>query len=227
MIIAGAVLTGLGAPRLIGALGGLPGDAIWQALERGDRAAVSTRDLETLRDARIMAVTWTADEAARFQLGVALAELARVEGIAEDTRRQHLSFAADQLRRSLVSAPADPLAWLQLAYVDLLANGPSAGAAAAITRSMETGRFQPHIMISRLQIGLVTWPVMTPAQRRVVADQVALIWRYKPPEIARLGLEPRFSPVLDELMAADFDQYKLRQKWVLWARRKASSPSEP
>lgn len=217
-MVGGTLLAGLGATRLVGALGGLPGDAVWQALQRGQRDTVTTADLETLRNARAAAVTWTADETARFELGVALVELGRADGIDEAARRQRFALAADQLRRSLRTAPADPLAWLQLAYVELLANGPSPDVAAAIVRSMETGRFQPHIMVSRLQIGLTAWPAMTVDQQRTVADQVALLWRYKPPEIASLGLEPRYAGVLDGLMAAEFDRYKLRQRWVLRAR---------
>lgn len=103
------------------------------------------------------------------------------------------------LQASLSRRPLDPLTWARLAYVQIQ-QGQRAEAAAALSRSLHTGRFIPGFMQWRFAQGLGIWDDLDATVKAQLADQAGLLWRKRKWNLIRLGRVAPFSAPLETLM---------------------------
>ena len=114
-----------------------------------------------------------------------------------------LEGAVGATRAGLAVAPADPKDWMQLGYLLVLLEGdPNRRAARALLVSIRTGAFQaPDFLRRRLFWSLAHWAFYDAEERRQINDQVRLVWRVAPGELADLALHvPEFfAPIASAL----------------------------
>jgi hypothetical protein len=93
------------------------------------------------------------------------------------------------LRAGLALAPAEPKGWMQLAYLLALLEGdPNREAADALLFSIQTGAFQaPAFLNRRLFWALAHWPFYDEKERRRIDEQIRLVWRLTPDQLAELA----------------------------------------
>jgi hypothetical protein len=138
---------------------------------------------------------WIEDREAHDERGTALARLAFEEEPQSAARRATLERGVRALRAGLALAPADPKDWLQLGYLLVLVEGDTnRKAAEALLVSIRTGAFQtPDFLGRRLFWSLAHWTFYDAEERRQVGDQIRLVWRVAPGELADLALHvPEF-----------------------------------
>ncbi len=151
----GAVLIALSVPRSLSAFALLPGGPILSAIQQGNE--VTGAELDTLAKAQESAATWSAS--GRVRTDLALAWLMRAEAAGFKTARGKalLRDAHRALQEGLSLAPANPYAWLRLAYAALASRGPSPRAATALKMSILTGEVDPYLLIPRLELCFRVW----------------------------------------------------------------------
>lgn len=173
----GAVLIGLGLPRLGAALALLPAQPLMDALAQGQRltpAAVRTVEAAAARSLSLH----TTPEALRAQAAAHL--------------HRNAATAAPSLARHLAAAPADPYGWARLAHARLHA-GDRAGAAEAAALSLRTGPWERELIVSRLPVLAAVRGETGPTD--LIDGNLALAWDlYRPALLTALPPE-RFWPV--------------------------------
>jgi hypothetical protein len=100
--------------------------------------------------------------------------------IPDQERRAWLLKARGDLERGLSDAPGRGLEWLRLAFVHLIADGPSRDVIPPLLLSMETAPFAPHVWPARLSYILDTWPYFDDAQKEFLRPYILRAWRHSP-----------------------------------------------
>jgi len=192
-LLLGALLLWLALPRVLAAALLAMREPVIQQMEAGE--PVSKAELLGLIASRELALGWIEDREAHDERGTALARLAFEEEPQSAARRATLERGVRALRAGLALAPADPKDWLQLGYLLVLVEGDTnRKAAEALLVSIRTGAFQtPDFLGRRLFWSLAHWTFYDAEERRQVGDQIRLVWRVAPGELADLALHvPEF-----------------------------------
>lgn len=166
----GAVLIVVSFPRLLSSINLLPGRPILSAIEQGKK--VSAGELDTLVTAQQTASNWT--RSGRVSTDFALAQLLRSEaaGFNSTNGKVLLRDAHRALRQGLAVAPANPFAWLRLAYVEIADRGPSVNAANALQMSISSGEAEPFLLVARLELCFRVWDRFDANWRKRIENQV-------------------------------------------------------
>jgi hypothetical protein len=206
-ILLGGLILSLAVPRMLAAAWLALRDPVIEQMDAGE--GVSEAELLGVIASREIALSWVADRDAHDERATALAELAfrgERQGAAERTM---LEDAVAATRAGLALAPADPKDWMQLGYLLVMLEGdPNRSAAEALLASMRTGAFEaPDLLRRRLFWSLAHWAFYDQRERRQINDQIRLIWRVAPGELADLALHvpSTFVPIasaLDEVAGA-------------------------
>jgi hypothetical protein len=97
---------------------------------------------------------------------------------APDSQRDQWRRTAEQdLETGLGGAPARGIAWLRLAAVRQMLDGPSPQVAAPLLMSIETAAIAPRVWPARLELILGNWNSFTDGERKRVAAYVAMTWQ--------------------------------------------------
>jgi hypothetical protein len=126
------------------------------------------------------------------------------------SRTQVLRQAEDATIAAVALAPAQPVPWLRLAWLQSQ-RGDAQAAARSLRLSMLTGPLMPPIMTSRLELGLRLLPALDAETRSLLARQIRLAWVTNPTVIADLsarpGLGPTIRAALDGLSESEVQSY--------------------
>lgn len=200
-LVLGGLILWLAVPRVVASVLLALRDPVIQQMAVGPR--VSDAELLGLIASRELALSWVEDREAHDERATALAELAFRGEARSAAGRAMLERAVDATRAGLALAPADPRDWMQLGYLLVLLEGdPNRAAAQALLASIRTGPFQaPGSLRRRLFWSLAHWAFYQEEERRQIEDQIRLVWRVAPGELADLALHfPEFvAPVASAL----------------------------
>jgi hypothetical protein len=200
-LLLGALILWLALPRVVGSALLAMRDPVVERADEGEQ--VSAAELLSLIASRELALSWVEDRETHGERATALAKLAFQRGPEGAAQGAALERAVDALRAGLALAPADPRGWMQLAYLLVLLEGDtSRKAAQALLVSMRTGAFQaPGFLNRRLFWSLAHWSFYDDGERRQVGDQIRLVWRTTPGELADLAREVPdfFAPIASAL----------------------------
>jgi hypothetical protein len=206
-LLLGGLILSLAVPRVVASAWLGLRDPVIQQMDAGER--VPEAELLGLIASRELALGWVADRDAHDERGTALAELALRGEPQRGAERSMLEGAIAATRAGLALAPADPKDWMQLGYLLVLLEGdPNRRAAQALAASIRTGPFQaPDFLRGRLFWSLAHWAFYDQVERRQIEDQIRLLWRVAPGELADLALEvpSQFAPIaaaLEEVAGA-------------------------
>jgi hypothetical protein len=200
-LLTGGLILSLAVPRMLASAWLASRDPVIEQMDAGE--GVSKSELLGLIASREIALSWVADRDAHDERATALAQLAFRGERQSATERTILESAVEATRAGLALAPADPKDWMQLGYLlVLLDGGPNRSTAEALLASMRTGAFEaPDFMRRRLFWSLAHWAFYDERERRQINDQIRLIWRVAPGELADLALHvpSTFVPIASAL----------------------------
>jgi hypothetical protein len=91
-------------------------------------------------------------------------------------RREALEKSIVTAQEVVRRAPARPRAWLRIARAGEFLSYPAAQVIPAFKMSIMTGRVEPTLMLSRLELGLRYLPAMDADATRLLRDQAILTW---------------------------------------------------
>ena len=117
-------------------------------------------------------------------------------------RRDAFEASVEAAEVSLALAPAQPRTWLRLARSRSWLRYPPEQVIEALKMSAYTGRVEPSLFATRLELGLAYLPRMDGEGRSLMRDQVLLAWGMQPRELAR-GIKSGRLPLsaVEELLA--------------------------
>lgn len=95
-------------------------------------------------------------------------------------RRQAMEDAITAAEKVVKRAPAKPREWLRIARAKEFLAYPADEIIPAFKMSILTGRVEPTLMLSRLELGLRQLPVMDEEAVRLLRDQALLTWATQP-----------------------------------------------
>jgi hypothetical protein len=203
-LLLGGLILWLAVPRVLASAWLASRDPVIQQMDAGER--VSDAELLGLIASRELALGWVEDREIHDQRGTALAELAFQGDLQSAAETATLERAVGATRAGLAVAPADPKDWMQLAYLLVLLEGDTnPKAAKALLVSIRTGAFQaPDFLRRRLFWSLAHWTFYNAEERRQIGDQIGLLWRVAPGDLADLALHVPafFTPIASSLEKA-------------------------
>lgn len=179
--LSGLVATGilaLAVPRLTAELVGLPGEVAGRQLAAG--LTLSPGALDRAVDAGEAAAAWSDAGASWFQVADAQMALARQADMLPGARRSHLELAEAALRHSLAQAPANSVAWAQLAFVALALQREPAVISATLALSVRTGPADGGVMPLRSSVAALAWPRLDQRTRALFRSQFARTMDFAP-----------------------------------------------
>lgn len=196
-IAAGALLIGLGAPRLFaGAVAG-PFDETVRALGRGETAAADT--LRLALGSRLHATRAVGEGG--YYADVAALRFADYRANPED--RALLDAAIDAHRAALDRAPSQPFVWSRLALALTVRDGYSPAAGQALAMSLDTAPVEPRLLMPRIELALAVWPEMPDALRDAFAGQIQRAMRWSPDALVAATRRYHRLREVREALAAD------------------------
>lgn len=207
----------LSIPRMVAAFFALPGDSVFERVQRGE--AVSLDDVRTLATSRQRAVLWADWPSEWSDLGYAEHEIAYRERGPDgrlDPKLVDRALAATE--HALAHAPLDSEAWGRLALLRYVMAGPTDAAAKAFGMALLTGPVRPKQVGYRLDLAFRLWQRLSPDDRDLVARYARISWRYAYDQIvdtantpARLGImRAIFAP--DPSILASFEELHARRE---------------
>jgi hypothetical protein len=200
-LLLGGLILWLAVPRVVASALLALRDPVIRQMDAGE--PVSEAALLALIASRELALGWVEDRESHDQRGTALAELAFRGEARSPAERAMLGRAVGATRAGLAVAPAAPRDWMQLAYLLVLLEGdPNRQAAEALLFSIRTGAFQaPDFLRRRLFWCLAHRAFYDQGEWRQIGDQIRLVWRVAPGELADLALHvPDFlTPIASSL----------------------------
>jgi hypothetical protein len=102
-------------------------------------------------------------------------------------RRQALEKSISAAEQAVQRAPAKPRTWLRIARAKEFLAYPAEEIIPALKMSILTGRVEPTLMLTRLELGLRYLPAMDDEAVRLLRDQAMLTWSIqKRPMIKRI-----------------------------------------
>jgi hypothetical protein len=192
-LLLGGLILWLAVPRFVASAWLALRDPVIREMDAGE--PVPEAALLGLIASRELALSWVEDRDTHDQRGTALAELAFRGEAQSPAGRAALERAIGATRAGLALAPADPRDWMQLGYLLVLLEGdPNRESAEALLFSIRTGPFAaPDFLRRRLFWSLAHWRFFDAEARRQIDDQIRLLWRVAPGDLADLALDlPEF-----------------------------------
>lgn len=203
----GALLLGLGAPRLLAAVQALDARAVLWDVHAG--ATVPPDRLASAAEGIASASRWAWDGELEGGRGLLLLTLAEQAPPGPDRERLYDEATAAS-EAALAAAPGQPGVWARLAWLRER-RGDQAGAVAALRMSMLSGAVVPEMMAPRVEMGLRLLPAMDAETADLLRRQIRLTWVIAPDFVAGLSTRPGLGPMvrdaLDSLGEQEMEHY--------------------
>ncbi len=202
--IVAAVLLCLAVPRSIAGFMSIEGDrALSSFLKDNDRlSSLSDTVLATRHDA----LNWI--NSARYHRDIGMIKLALAASQNEESDATLYTEARNSNLTAIKGAPADSLAWLNLATGEILNNGSIKKAVSALTQSYLVSQFYPEIVIRRLYFSLPLWNEFQIKDRKFILNQMPYAWWIAPREVLNLATTPLNVAIIRAGMANDERAYR-------------------
>ncbi|MGO1119642.1 hypothetical protein ACTL6U_13085 [Rhodovibrionaceae bacterium A322] len=113
---------------------------------------------------------------------------AQTRGVPPRLSRTFLDDSVVHAKQSLAGQPLQTFNWAELANALAATQGVTENFQEALRLSMLSGAYQPALILSRIRLGLQSWPFLTDANKALIKEQVIIAARLYP---ARLVNVPR------------------------------------
>ncbi len=164
---------------------------------------VTPFEIDGLVASRLAAARWI--DAAEPWSDIAMARFARLRDadLSPVGRRDALAQAEMVLRRLLARAPADALAWAQLAYIRF-ARDDHAGAGVALELSIASGWTWRSVLLWRNRLALAHWPHLDRRTRELFRREFAVAMVRDPEAFAELAIQAEGTDLVRDALAGSF-----------------------
>ena len=173
----------MATPRLVAGVITGPFDETVREIGRGE--TVSRTDLRIARASRISALRWY--EPARFEsdLGVLNYTIARQQERGSELHRKLVEGAIEADLAAISLAPTAAYSWLRLAQAHIERDGRAADIAPYLRMSYAMARYDPRVVLTRLDIALLFWNDLPDDVKRDTDDQIRLAMKWFPTDLVR------------------------------------------
>ena len=171
-LAAALALVMLGAPRLVAALVTLPSGPAIEAARAGGR--VAEPHLGVAVQATRQALTWDDGAQGHADLALLLWEQARRADLSAPAGRSLAEATRAELDRAIALNPSHPVAWTRRTQIALVLDGIGPRLAADLAMALRAAPYDRVVLIPRLEIALIAWPLLDAGQRALVEDQIRL-----------------------------------------------------
>jgi len=120
-------------------------------------------------------------------------------------RQQAFEQSIEAAESSLDRAPAQPRTWLRIAQARSWLRYAPDQVIDALAMSIYTGRVEPSLLMTRLQMGFTYLPRMDSEASALLRDQFVLAWQMQPREITRQLKAGSIKQVAIETLLSDHD----------------------
>jgi hypothetical protein len=205
-LLSGLALIALSSsvPPLTARMALMPSDGAREALLA--RNAVSEVDLNALYKTRQRALIWrsTADTLDDLAL-VSLTRAASGKAGSQEAQNEWGNAFYWQ-RRALGRAPADTFGWTRLAYMLMQTEGISGETATALMRSLDTGPYEPSLMLVRLNMVVPLLDKLDPDVKASLPFMINAAWEYDLEGLAKTAQQNHFVNLVEKALADDPDK---------------------
>ena len=184
-LAAGLLLVALALPRTVAAILQAPGEDVLAALGRGERPPQPR--LAVAIAGHRGALDWQDNADIHVDLGALTLARAGDASLPAPVRYAFLDAAIRQLRTGLALGPARPYAWTQYAEAELMRNGAQARIDAPLRLSLMTGRYEPRLILQRVELGFFADRILKDDMRAAIRDQVRLASEAQPRQLAEFA----------------------------------------
>lgn len=181
----GLLLVAAALPRTAATILQAQGEDALAALGRGER--VSHARLATAIADRRGALDWHDNADVHADLGALNLARASDASLPPPVRAAFLDAALRQLREGLALGPARPYAWMQLAEASLMRYGAQARLDAPLRLSLMTGRYEPRLIMRRVELGFFADRLLQNPTQAAIRDQVRLATGSAPRPLAEFA----------------------------------------
>jgi hypothetical protein len=119
------------------------------------------------------------------------------------TRLQWLKQARKGLIVALMREPANSHAWVHLAYITWLFNGPGKNVVNALRMSVYTSPANSQLLAWRLKLAGLNRDFWDPSFKDLVSRQIILTWRHSPKALAEIAGESHLGNLVRETLSKD------------------------
>lgn len=201
-LAAGLLLLWFATPRLISGLYQAAHDQTLRDLARPGNA-VSALDAARAGESRSEALQWLETGRAWSELGAIRLLQAETTGYRSLWGRAYLLRSIAAHREGLALNPAQPYTWTRLARATLTQEGVTPALNPLLKMAVLTGPYEPRLLVSRLELGLIAWPGLDDAVRALMAEQIRIVARFYPERLARLAKRHYALSIVRDALATD------------------------
>jgi len=182
-LLFGMALALYAAPRLVESLIHLPGDSTLGQMENS--MEVQQAGLEVLIQSREMSSAVSESGEGWNEISMARIHLANKQPEGSPQRGEIMAQALEAQQTALSLQPANPHAWLRLAYINVKLE-QKGKAAAAMDMSYRTGPYELQLAEYRLSMSAYLWENLGDDTRMMVYEEARLLQEQKPKRLAAL-----------------------------------------
>ncbi|MEP4377897.1 MAG: hypothetical protein ABJ215_04575 [Alphaproteobacteria bacterium] len=178
-------LIAMAVPRLVAGIITSPFDETVREIGRGEK--VPRVDLRIARASRLSALGWYQFSRFESDLGILNYTLARGEDRGTDIHRKLIDEAIGADLRSIRLAPTASYSWLRLAQAHIERDGSAAAEKIApfLRMSYAMARYDPRVVLTRLDIALLFWNDLPDDLKSETEDQIRLAMNWFPRDLVR------------------------------------------
>jgi len=182
----------------------LSGDAPREAIFEGNNA--SDDDLIRLLVTREGVASWYVTNAVLNDLALAYLEKARRIGVLRPEAVKDINIAIDWQLMALSKSPADTYGWSRLAYLLLIAEGPSKRAAQALAHAIEAAPYEPRLMLTRLNTAMLLSNYLSEATKEKLPRIIQDTWALDSDDVLKAAKIGRFSSQIKDVLGSDYKE---------------------
>jgi hypothetical protein len=201
----GVVLVIMSVPRIISGALILPHEPVIRLIQRN--AEVPMDRLIAAQHAYEAAIAWHAGAEERIALAGLRRRLGLRLGADTSAGRAFLETAREAALDALATTPTNPYLWAQLADSEQIIEGPGPRFRKALTRSIETGPFEPTLVTFRAALGLENWTALGEGEKKLIAEQVHDAAALQPTWLRRAVTDPLRQRLVNEILENEPDLY--------------------
>lgn len=176
-------LIAMAVPRLAAGVITGPFDETVREIGRGNQ--VSKADLRVARASRIAGLEWYGLAQFQSDLGVLNYTLARGEDRGTNLHDTLINGAIEADLKAISLAPTAAYSWLRLAQAHVERDGRAADIAPYLRMSYAMARYDPRVVLTRLDIALLFWTDLPDDLKQETDEQIRLAMKWFPQDLVR------------------------------------------
>lgn len=202
----GAAVIWLSLPRLFSSLYVSNFGDVLEELSYG--RDISAPKLALAAKGHTLALGWMTDGGMWTRLGEIRLAQAKTAGFDTPEGKRFLELSIKAQKAGLAMRPLQPYAWNQLALASVIKQGVGPELEPLLRMSVESAPFEPKLVLSNVEMGLLAWPKLSEEGRELISKQIVRAALYYPDRLAKVTKRRYGLPVVRKALAGHPDLAK-------------------